>query len=173
MRTVTFGCACSLDHFIARPDDGVDWLFWSNDVAAITAEYWRSIDTVVMGRKTYEIALKSGTTAYPGVKNVVFSRTMRSAPDPSVTVTDADPAGYIRKLKSGEGRGICIMGGGELARVLFEGNAIDEVGLNIHPVLLGAGIPLFYNLSRQVTLDLLEARTLSGGCVLLRYRVKR
>jgi dihydrofolate reductase len=173
MRTVTFGCACSLDHFIARTDHSVDWLFWSDDVAAITAEYWQSIDTVVMGRKTYEIALKSGTTAYPGVTNIVFSRTMRSAPDPSVKLIAEDPAGYVRALKTGEGKGICVMGGGELARVLFEGDVIDEIGLNIHPVLLGAGVPLFHNLSRQINLELLEAKTLSGGCVLLRHRVKR
>jgi dihydrofolate reductase len=65
------------------------------------------------------------------------------------------------------------MGGGELARVLFEGDVIDEIGLNIHPALLGAGVPLFHSLSRQINLELLEAKTLSGGCVLARYRVER
>ena len=63
MRTVTHGAASSLDGFIARKDHSVDWLQWSDDVAAITSQYWKSVDTVVVGRKTYEVAVRSGTTS--------------------------------------------------------------------------------------------------------------
>jgi dihydrofolate reductase len=63
------------------------------------------------------------------------------------------------------------MGGGMLARSLFEAEVIDEVGLNVHPVLLGAGIPLFHPMSRQIDLELLECRRLGNGCTLLRYTV--
>ena len=173
MRTVTFGVASSLDNFIARPDHAVDWLDWSDDVSAVTAEYWKSIDTVVMGRKTYEIAVKGGTSAYPGVRNYVLSRTLKAAPDPRVTIVADDGAGFVRRLKSEKGEGICVMGGGDLAKSLFEADVIDEVRLNIHPVLLGSGIPLFHGFSRQINLELLYARILEGGCVLVQYRVKR
>jgi dihydrofolate reductase len=173
MRTVTFGCACSLDQFIARPDHSVDFLLWSDDVAAFTAEYWKTIDTVVMGRKTYEVAARMGTTAYPGVRNVVFSRTLARSPHPKVEVVAGDAVAFFRDLKNEAGKGICVMGGGELAKSFFEAGLIDEVGLNIQPVLLGAGIPLFHGMSRQQNLELLEARTLSGGCLLVRYRVNR
>lgn len=54
-RKVTFGVASSLDGFIARPDHAVDWLLWSDEVSEITAEFWKTVDTVVMGRKTYEV----------------------------------------------------------------------------------------------------------------------
>jgi dihydrofolate reductase len=172
MRTVTFGVACSLDNFIAREDHAVDWLLWSDDVSTVTAEYWKTIDTVVMGRKTYEVALKSGTTAYPGVKNYVCSRTLLKVPDPKVTIVSDDAADFVRELKNRKGKGICVMGGGELAKSLFEADLIDEVGLNIHPVLLGSGIPLFH-CSRQINLELISTRTLKGGCVLVNYRVKR
>ena len=64
------------------------------------------------------------------------------------------------------------MGGGELARSLFEAGLIDELGFNIHPVLLGAGIPLFHPMSRQINLKLLECKTLKNGCVMVTYRVK-
>jgi dihydrofolate reductase len=64
------------------------------------------------------------------------------------------------------------MGGGELARALFEADLIDEVGFNIHPVLLGSGIPAFHPLSRQINLELVMSRTLKNGCVLVTYRVK-
>lgn len=63
------------------------------------------------------------------------------------------------------------MGGGELARPLFEAGLIDEIGFNIHPVLLGSGIPLFHRMSRQIDLDLLECRQFKTGCVLVRYRM--
>jgi len=63
MRHVTFGVGNSVDNFIARPDHAVDWLLWDKEVAAVSAAFWKTIDTVVMGRKTYEIAVKSGTTS--------------------------------------------------------------------------------------------------------------
>jgi len=173
MRTVTFGVACSLDNFIARKDDAVDWLVWSDDVNAVTTEYWKTIDTVVMGRKSFEVAARQGQGAYPSVKNYVFSRTLKTSPDPGVEVVAEDAAAFVRKLKGEEGKGICVMGGGEVAKALFEADVIDEVGLNIHPVLLGSGIPLFLGFSRQINLELLSARTLKGGCVLVQYRVKR
>jgi dihydrofolate reductase len=173
MRKVTFGVANSLDNFIARPNGAVDWLYWSDDVSAVMAAFWRTIDTVVMGRKTYEVALRHGGGAYPGVQNYVFSRTMTPSPDRKVEIVADDAATFLRDLKARPGKGICVMGGGELARALFEAELIDEIGLNIHPVLLGSGVPLFHRLARQVDLELLECRTLQGGCVLVTYRVKR
>ena len=70
------------------------------------------------------------------------------------------------------GRGICVMGGGELARSLLAADVVDEVGLNIHPVLLGRGVPLFRAPGHRIALELLECRTIEGGCVLATYRVR-
>jgi dihydrofolate reductase len=172
MRKVTFGVANSLDNFIAREDHGVDWLVWDKEVAAITAAFWKTIDTVLMGRKTYEVMLKSGSTAYPGVKNYVFSQTLRESPDPKVEIIKTDTVEFVRDLKTRTGKGICVMGGGELAKSLFEARLIDEVGLNIQPVLLGRGIPLFHEMSRQIDLELLECKPLKNGGVVVSYRVK-
>jgi dihydrofolate reductase len=171
MRTVTFGVANSLDNFIARTDHGVDWLLWTDEVASVVAEFWTSIDTVLMGRKTYEVARKSGTSSYPGVKNYVCSRTLQAGADDKVEVVSENAAAFLRKLKKRPGKGICVMGGGELAQSLFAADLIDEIGLNIHPVLLGSGIPLFLPMRWQVNLQLLECRTFKNGCVLVRYRV--
>jgi dihydrofolate reductase len=172
MRKVTFGVANSLDNFIARKDHAVDWLLWSKEVESITSAFWKTIDTVVMGRKTYEVALKSGMTSYPGVNNYVFSRTMKDRPADGVQIISEDAAAFLRKLKRQKGKDICVMGGGELARSLFEAGVIDEVGLNIHPILLGSGVPLFLALSRQLDLQLLECHPLKNGCVFVRYRVR-
>ena len=172
MRKVTFGGANSLDNFFARKDDAVDWLLWGEEAAAIMTEYWKTIDTVVMGRKTYEVAVRLGTTSYPGVKNYVFSRTLKDSPDKQVEVIREDAAGFVRDLKNREGKDICVMGGGLLAKSLLEANLIDEIGFNIHPVLLGQGIPLFHEMNHQIDLELLECKSFKNGCVFVSYRVK-
>ncbi len=171
MRKVLYGAASSLDGFIARPDGAVDWLLWSDDVAAITAKYWKSIDTVVMGRKTYEVAAASGSARYPGKSTYVYSRTLEPREEDGLIVRSDDAAEDVFRLKREAGAGICVMGGGELARALFAEGLIDEVGVNAHPILLGAGIPMFPRLPAQVGLRLLSLRPLAHGCVSALYAV--
>ena len=174
MRKVIFGGANSLDNFFARKDDAVDWLIWSKEVPEIMKEMWKTIDTVVMGRRTYEVAERAGGGGggYPGVKTYVFSRTIKKPNKKKLFFIDEDAAQFIKRLKEEEGKDICVMGGGVLAQSLFEADVIDEIGFNIHPVLLGSGIPLFYEMSRQIDLELKECKQLSSGCVLLTYNVK-
>ena len=107
------------------------------------------------------------------MKTYVFSRTMKKSPDPTVTIISDDAAAFIHTLKNQDGKDICVMGGGAFAKSLFEANLIDEVGVNIHPVLLGSGIPLFLDMDRQIDLELLECKTFKTGCVLVSYRVKK
>ena len=173
MRKVTFGGANSLDNFFARKDDSVDWLMWDKEVNQIMKTYWKSIDTVVMGRRTYEVAERMGGGGeQPGVKTYVFSRTLKNVPNKKVELVSEDAADFVRRLKKQKGKDICVMGGGKLAKSLFEADLIDELGFNVHPVLLGSGIPLFYEMTRQINLELLSCRQLSNGCVVLMYRVK-
>jgi dihydrofolate reductase len=173
MRKVTFGGANSLDNYLARPDHAVDWLLWGDEAAAVMADYWKTIDTVLMGRKTYEVAVRGGQAGgYPGMKTYVFSRTLPEDPGGAVTIVRGDAAEFVRGLKKQAGKDICLMGGGELARSLFEAGLIDEIGFNIHPVLLGSGIPLFHPMSRQIDLELQECRAFRNGCVYVTYRVK-
>jgi dihydrofolate reductase len=172
VRKITFGGANSLDNYLARPDHAVDWLMWGDEAAAVMADYWKSIDTILMGRKTYEVALRSGHSGYPGMTTYVFSPSLPAGAQGDVTIISSDAVGFIRDLKGQDGRDICLMGGGELARPLFEAGLIDEIGLNIHPVLLGSGIPLFHAMSRQIDLELRECRAFKNGCVLVSYRVK-
>ena len=196
MRTVTYGAACSLDGFIAGADGSLDWLHFSRDVEGVMAAYWATIDTVLMGRKTWGGALEAGekqakprkqrkqekerkegnrgkqANPFGGMRTYVFSRTLTEIPHPGVELVREDAAAFVRELKRHPGKGICVMGGGELARSLFEAGVIDEVGLNVHPILLGSGVPLFRDAGRRVALDLTESRVIDGGCVLSTYRVR-
>ena len=170
MRKVTFGVACSLDHYIARKDHSIDWLLFDKEAASAIREFWKTIDTVLMGRGTYDAAPNSGGSM--GVKTYVLSRTLKESADPHVEIISKDAAGFVRDLKSQDGKGIFMMGGGRLAQPLLEAGVIDEVELNIHPVLLGSGIPLFLDMSKETGLELIDCKPFKNGCVYVTYRVK-
>jgi dihydrofolate reductase len=175
MRKITFGCANSLDNFIARQDGAVDWLMWSDEVMGIMKDFWEKIDTVLMGRKTYEIALKQSKgkkNPYPHIKSYVFSRTWKAKKEKGVEIITSDAVEFVRTLKSQDGKEICLMGGGDFAKTMFEAKLIDEIGFNIHPILLGSGIPLFLEMKEQINLELIDCKTLKNGCVTVNYRVK-
>lgn len=183
MRTVTYGGAVSLDGFLAAADGSLDWLHFSQDVQQITADFLKEVDTILMGRKTYEVA--AAQTDQPqkqtagkrrasktSVRTYVFSRTLRTIDAPGVELIATDAAPFVRDLKHRPGKRICLMGGGELAESLLAAGLVDEIGLNIHPILLGSGIPVFRN-SGRLKLTLKECRALDGGCVLVTYLVAR
>jgi len=174
MRKVTFMIANTLDNYIARKNGAVDWILGGEEANSAMTGFWKTIDAVVIGRKTYEPVLKSGTPfpTFPGVKNYVLSRTLKESSDKNVEIIREDAVEFIRKLKMAEGKDIFVMGGGLLAKPLFETNLIDEVGANIHPILLGSGIPLFHEIGHQIDLELIDCKTFKNGCVSINYRVK-
>lgn len=165
MRKLTYYVATTLDGFIADPSgadpsgpggiltptpDYVEQLIahypetlpvMAREALGITTPGTR-FDTVVEGRRSYQLGLDMGVTnAYPHLRHYVFSRTLDPSPDPSVEVVDTDPVAKIRELKAEEGLGIWLVGGGELAGALH--SEIDELILKVNPVTAGAGIPLF------------------------------
>jgi dihydrofolate reductase len=184
MRKVKYFVANSLDNFIARPGGAVEWLF--NDGTDYgMGEFFASIDTIFMGRKTYEFALghspkpkrksKKATpkrSSKPSMRSYVFSRTLKAGEDEDLNIISEKTGEFVRNLKTQAGKDIWLMGGGELAKSLLAENLVDEISLNVHPVLLGAGIPLFPGLSKQIDLELLECKAHQNGCVQLTYRVK-
>jgi dihydrofolate reductase len=172
MRKVTYGGGNSLDNYLAGPGEAIDWLRWSEDAAAISAESFRGVDAMLMGRKTYEFAQRmGGGPVLKGVTTYVFSHTLGRVAKGKELVRE-DATAFVRRLKAEPGGDILIMGGGELGGTLLEAGLVDEIGLNIHPVLLGAGVPLFRRLPRRIDLELIEARPIACECVLVRYRVR-
>ena len=176
MRTVTYGAACSLDGYITAADGAIDWLHFSPDAQQAMGAYWKTVDTILMGRRTWEFAAAQGEGGgmddARGMTTYVFSRTLGSIDRPGVRLVSSDAGAFVRELKTQPGRGICVLGGGELGTALLAAGVVDEVGLNIHPVLLGSGTPLFRDPGHRVALELRENRTIDGGCVLATYRVR-
>ena len=104
----------------------------------------------------------------------LFARNVVEPPC-STPWTLAGPAGhgaFVRALKTQPGKDMLVMSGGNLGQSLLDAGVVDEIGLNVHPLLLGGGVPAFLPTNRRVTLELTENRTMDGGCVLLRYKVK-
>jgi dihydrofolate reductase len=174
MRKVIYGAACSFDGFIAGPGGAMDWLHFSKDVQDFMAKFWPTIDTIVMGRGTWEVSAAqppADAPATPGIQTYVFSRTLQKIDRPGVQLTREDAGPVVARLKKQPGKDICVMGGGILGTSLLDAGVVDEVGVNMHPVILGDGIPLFRRLTKRVPLRLKEARQIHGGCVLLTYKV--
>jgi dihydrofolate reductase len=184
MRTVTYGGAVSLDGFLAGVDGSIDWLHFSKDVQQVMADYWKDVDTILMGRKTYAVAaaqtLASGKNTKkakrsqrnkPVMRTYVFSRTLQAIDEPGVELVPGDAVEFVRDLKRRPGKGICLMGGGELAQSLLAAGLVDEIGFNTHPILLGSGIPALRDPGHRVKLTLSECRRIEGGCVLAKYKV--
>ncbi|WP_433259499.1 dihydrofolate reductase family protein (plasmid) [Streptosporangium sp. CA-135522] len=165
MRKLTYYVATSLDGFIADPTgadpsapgglftltpDYVEQMIthypetlpvMAREAMGITAS-GTSFDTVVEGRRSYQLGLDMGVTnAYPHLRHYVFSRTLGPSQDPSVDIVATDPVEKIRELKAQDGLGIWLVGGGELAGALHA--EIDELILKVNPVTACTGIPLF------------------------------
>jgi dihydrofolate reductase len=98
---------------------------------------------------------------------------LTSISDKKAQLVTSDAGEFVRKLKTGKGKDIIVMSGGNFAASLLKAGVVDEVGLNIHPVLLGAGPPAFLDAGSRINLELTETRQLDGGCVFVRYAVKQ
>ncbi len=177
MRKVKYGVGVSLDGYIAAPDGSVDWLNRATRKAKGEdygmREFFRSIDTVLMGRKTYEIALKMGMGkgGYSGMKTFIFSRTLPPGERDGVEFVSGDPGELMGRLKQRPGKDIWLCGGGELTREFLKSGALDEVILGIVPVLIGAGRPTFPPGFPETEVELVEVKQYKGGVVGLTYRV--
>jgi dihydrofolate reductase len=137
------------------------------------AKFFKSIDAILVGRKTYEFATNQGhaMTSSKGMSVYLFSRTMTDAPK-GLNVVSENAGEFVRNLKGESGKDIWLMGGGGLARSLLAEKLLDEISLNIHPVLLGSGIGLLPGTGTQFELELVECTPHKNGCVQVSYRVK-
>ena len=168
MRKVKLFIACSLDGYIARQDGSVDWLFTDQDYGY--RRFLSSVDTVLMGRKTYEKAIELGDT-FKGKEAFVFTKKRMASPLANVRFVRS-PIPFARRLRKRKGRGIFLVGGGQIVREFLGAGLIDEMMVFVHPVILGGGIPLFRQ-GKETVLEAVEARMFDSGLVMLRYRRRR
>ena len=172
MRKVKYFVANSLDGFISRQNGSVDWLFMDQDYGM--AEFFKSVDIAVMGRKTYDKALElaPGQALFPGMNSYVFSRRNPERSQGPVRFVSCDIQSWLEHTREKPGKDIWLVGGGGLARQFFQQRLVNEIGLTIHPRLLGEGIPLFPQPCPETELELLRCKQYSTGLVQIFYEVK-
>ena len=167
-RKVVLGLGISLDGYIARPDGSVDFLFMPKDYSM--GPFLKTVDTLVLGRKTYDDGLKMGGSFDKSTRNYVFSKTEPPGERNNVIFTSDSPGAVIASIRKQPGKHIWLMGGGELIREFLKEDLVDELYIGVVPTLIGEGIPLFPSGFPQREFDLIENKSYSQGMIALRYQ---
>lgn len=168
MRSVRYQVACSLDGYIAGPDDGFEWIV---DEPTFDFEaLYEQFDTLLMGRRTYEVVRDAGES-FRAKQVVVASRSLEAVDDPEVEVVGVGLEDRIRRLRAQPGRDIWLYGGGRLFSQLLAWDLVDRVEPAIIPVLLGGGVPFLPSPSVRRRLKLVGNRAYPSGMMLLEYEV--
>ena len=133
--------------------------------------FMKSIDTTVLGRKTYDVSLQMGAFGSGG-RSIVFSRRAPPTDAPRGVEFVSEPIGpFVQRLRKQPGKDIWLMGGGDIIASFLDAQAIDEFVISVVPVFIGDGIPLIARRHRQVPLSLLSTEKFPEGLVQLRYAV--
>jgi dihydrofolate reductase len=172
MRKVVYGVGISLDGYIARPDGAVDFLFMPKDYPM--GPFIATVDIAIMGRKTYEAALRmGGSFGGYAMTTYVFSRSQPLGERDGVVFVNEPPGEFVDGLRKHKGNDIWLMGGGELARAFLAAGLVDELHLGVVPVLIGQGIPAFPAGFPERGFELVENKSYSKGLIALKYKRAR
>ena len=172
MRKVQYGVAISLDGFIAGPNGEADWI--KVDSKINFSEIWAQFDILMMGRRTFEVAVaRLGQATFGGKDVFVLSGSLKPQDHPGVTIVSEPSRQWMQSLKGQAGRDIWLMGGGEVFRYMLGLGEVDSVSVMVIPVLLGAGVPLMSGPYDQTILKLSAHRVYQSGVVSLTYEINK
>ena len=168
MRKVILAVAVSLDGYIEGPNGEYDWCFTDQDYGM--ADFYKRIDAMFIGRKSYELFSMSGEVmpGFPTVTEYVFSTTLKEV-KPGAILINQNVAEAVKRIKNEAGKDIFLFGGASLTSSLLNLSLIDECWISVHPIILGSGKPLFSDIKNRIPLKLIDTKTYSSGLVSLTY----
>jgi dihydrofolate reductase len=180
-RRIIVHIATSADGFIARRNGSVDWLDRPSPKGHYgMMAFYKSIDTILWGRKTYEVALGfqkkglPGSAFDPNVKNYVFTRGKLPSPAPPVVqFVNESIKSFTKRLRKQKGNNIWMMGGAGIIASFLDKGEIDEFMIHVIPTFIGEGIPLIAPARRTVPLKLLSSTKFPDGVIKLHYVVQK
>ena len=167
-RRLRYSVAMSLDGFIAGPNGEYDWIV--PDPSVDFVENYKEFDVVLMGRKTFDLAISGPGATMPGMQTIVCSRSLRATDYPNVKIT-ADAAQTVAQLKAQPGKDIWLFGGASLFRSLLEARLVDRIEVITMPILLSQGLRVLPVGERSPRLRLVNCKALPNGSVSLTYFV--
>src|SRR5713226_6960623 len=180
MRKIIVYIATSADGFIARKDGAVDWLDRPRTAGDYgMGKFYKSIDTILWGRKTYDMVLrfqeegKDSPDNYRGIKNYAFSRRPPKKVARGFEFVKEPIKKFAKRLRSQKGKDVWMMGGAGIIASFLDAGGIDEFIIHVIPTFIGEGIPLIAPRRRTVPLKLRSCKKFSDGVVRLHYEVMR
>jgi dihydrofolate reductase len=169
MRKILLYIATSIDGYIAKPNGDVDWLFHDDNYGY--TEFSKTVDTTIMGYKTYSQVLTFGEFPYKNTTNYVLTRNPERQGE-HVKFISNNISDWAKSLKQMEGESIWLIGGSDIVEVFLNYNLIDEIILSVHPIVLGNGIPLFKPSCHETKLKLLSSKNYPSGLIQLHFEVE-
>lgn len=170
MRKIILQLAVSLDSRIEGANGEFDWCFTDDDYGM--TDFFKRIDAIFIGRKSYELTLSMGGSVpagFPVLKEYVFSNTLEKVEGDRVLVRGGDLEKKVSEIKNSPGKDIWLYGGASLTTELMNLDLIDEMALAVHPIVLGSGRPLFQHITQRKKLHLITTQRYPSGLVMLTY----
>lgn len=175
MRRVILSMMVSVDGFIEGKDPEHNWHNWDNEMAGYMMNFFKTVDTFIYGRRSYEAMIAywpelsdEFANVMNQTKKLVFSRTLENVIWNSKLI-NSNSVEEIRSLKKEEGKDMVLFAGADLAETFINNNLIDEFRLIVNPILLGSGKPLFKNIDKIYNLKLKETLSFNCGNIILIY----
>ena len=185
MRKVIFLIHVTLDGFVAGANGEMDWIVYNDEVEKYSHDLHSTTDAAIYGRVTYQMMegywphVLDDPSSSAGDRNhaqwledatkIVVSKTLDSVEWKNTVLIKDNIAEEMNRIKQQPGKDLWLLGSPTLAQTFMQLGLIDEYRINVNPVVLGSGQPLFGDLDQTLHLELLEAKTFKDGVVGLRY----